>query len=96
MNDHYSRGLAVDLTEYEADPDVCIENAVLSADHSKDTSTVADKPKKFSYKEWISWEESFEAYLDSCTGVNGAPLSYIIRKDLPAGTQWNSLDTLQQ
>ena len=96
VNDRFNRGLAVDIAEYEANPDICIENAALAADHSKDTSTVADKPEKFSYKEWISWEESFEAYLESCTGVNGAPLSYIIRKDLPAGTQWNSLDAMEQ
>lgn len=96
VNDRFGRGLAIDLNEYEADPNVCIENAVLAADHSKDTSTVADKPEKFSYKEWISWEESFDTYLDSCTGVNGAPLSYIIRKDLPVGTQWDTLDAIQQ
>ena len=87
MNDRFKRGLAIDITEYEANPVICIENATLTADHSKDTSTMAEKPEKFSYKEWTSWEESFEAYFDSCTGIEGALLSYIIRKDLSASIQ---------
>ena len=51
VNNRFNRGLAVYITKYEANPDICIENAALAADHSKNTSTVADKLKKFSYKE---------------------------------------------
>ena len=72
MNDYFKRGLAIDITEYEVNPVICIENETLAKDNSK---------------EWISWEKSFEAYLDSCTSIGGAPLFCIIRKDLSAGTQ---------
>lgn len=54
VNDRFKRGLAIDITEYEANPVICIKNATLATDHSKDTSTMAKKLEKFSYKEWIS------------------------------------------
>ena len=82
VNNHFKREVAIDITEYEANLVICIENVTLAADHSKDTSTVAKKPEKISYKECISWKESFEAYLDSFTSIGGALLSCIIRKDL--------------
>ena len=51
MNYCFKRGLAIDLTKYEEKSVICIENAMLAADHSKDTSTVPEKLEKFSYKE---------------------------------------------
>lgn len=95
VNDSYSRGVPVDLYTYEVDPDICIHNAVLAADHAED-STAADKPEKFTYKDWITWEESVEVYLESVISSTGAPLSYVVRKDLPVGTAWNTLDEVQQ
>jgi len=52
----------------------------------------ADKPGKFKYASWNKWEESFYIYLNSIVSKNGAPLSYVIRKDLDEGTEWESLD----
>jgi len=52
----------------------------------------ADKPNKFKYANWNKWEESVYIYLDSIVGKSGAPLSYVIRKDLEAGTKWEELE----
>ena len=54
MNNCFKRELAIDITKYETNLVICIENAMLAANYSKDTSTVAEKLEKFSYKEWIS------------------------------------------
>ena len=35
-------------------------------------------------------------YLDSIIGKSGAPLSYVIRKDLDEGIEWESLDRKTQ
>ena len=52
----------------------------------------ADKPDKFKYADWIKWEESIYIYLNSVITKAGVPLSYVIRKDLDADTDWESLD----
>ena len=96
VNDHFSRGVPLDIDVYEADPDVCIQNAALAADHISSESNKADKPEKFTYKSWITWEESIEVYLESLIRSCGAPLSYVIRKDLPVGMIWDNLDAMQQ
>ena len=37
-----------------------------------------------SEKDWVDWESKFVNYLSTLTGVNGVPLSYIVREnDLP-------------
>jgi len=41
---------------------------------------------------WNKWKESVYIYLDSIVGKSGAPLSYVIRKDLEAGTKWEELE----
>ena len=97
VNDSTSRGVPVDVDLYQQDPDICIQNAALAADHAAQDQTTAEKPEKFTYKEWITWEESVEVYLESVgSSANGAPLSYVIRKDLPADAIWTELDALQQ
>ena len=96
VNDSFSRGVPIDVSTYEADPDICIRNAALAAEHAEQDSSTADKPVKFTYKSWITWEESVEVYLESVISSCGAPLSYVIRKDLPVGTAWNNLDETQQ
>ena len=97
VNDATSRGVLIDLNIYEQDPDTCIQNAALAADHAAKDSTSANKPEKFAYKSWITWEESVDIYLESIiSSSRGAPLSYVIRKDLPTGTNHNDLDATQQ
>ena len=32
--------------------------------------------------EWYDWKEKFENFLMSIRGVGGAPLDYVIRKDM--------------
>ena len=56
----------------------------------------ADKPEKFQYSSWNKWEEWVHIYLDSIVSKSGAPLSYVIRKDLPQDTEWNELDRKTQ
>ena len=51
VNNHFNRELAINITKYEANTVISIKNATLAEDHSKDTSTVAEKPEKLSYKE---------------------------------------------
>ncbi|GFH56845.1 hypothetical protein CTEN210_13321 [Chaetoceros tenuissimus] len=97
VNDATSRGVPINLAVYQHDPDVCMQNSALAADHVEQDTTKAGKPDKFEYANWITWEESVEVYLESViSNANGAPLSYVIRKDLPPNTNWNSLDKLQQ
>ena len=50
VNDHFKRGLAINITKYEANPVICIENAMLATDYSKDTSTVAENQRSFLIK----------------------------------------------
>ena len=50
------------------------------------------KPEKFKYSEWNQWEESVYLYLNSWTSKCGAPLSYVIRKDLDEDVEWESLE----
>jgi len=51
-----------------------------------------NKPEKFKYSEWNQWEESVYLYLNSITSRCGAPLSYVIRKDLAEDIEWKSLE----
>ena len=57
---------------------------------SKDESSIT-KPEKFKYSEWNQWEESVYRYLNSIRSTCGAPLSYVIRKDLDEDVEWDSL-----
>ncbi|GFH50496.1 predicted protein [Chaetoceros tenuissimus] len=97
VNDATSRGIPVNLAVYQQDPVTCMQNSVLAADHIEQDSTKAEKSEKFDYANWITWEESVEVYLESViSNANGAPLSYVIRKDLSPNVNWNSLEELQQ
>jgi len=65
-------------------------------DVETENDDAADKPDKFKYSSWTKWEESVYIYLDSVVSKNGAPLSYVIRKDLDEGVEWESLDRKTQ
>jgi len=42
------------------------------------------------------WEESVYLNINSIISTSGAPLSYVVRKDLADGTDWNKLDRRTQ
>jgi len=90
MTDRQSRGLTVDLELYCQQADQYISLAEIDSMVAKDEDIT--KPSKFKYNEWNQWEESVYLYLNSLTSNCGAPLSYVIRKELDAEVEWDSLD----
>ena len=90
LTDRRRRGLAVDLDLYCQEADEYISLAEIDSMVSKDESIT--KPEKFKYSEWTQWEESVYLYLNSLTSKCGAPLSYVIRKDLDEDVEWESLE----
>ena len=90
LTDRRRRGLAVDLDLYCQEADQYISLAEIDSMVAKDESIT--KPEKFKYSEWNQWEESVYLYLNSLTSTCGAPLSYVIRKDLGEDVEWESLD----
>jgi len=94
ITDRNCRGLSLDLNLYRQEVNSYITYAEIDAEIGSDNA--ADKPGKFKYASWNKWEESVYIYLDSIISKNGAPLSYVIRKDLEGGTEWESLDRKTQ
>ena len=90
LTDRSRRGLPFDLDLYQSEANSYIIFAKIDSEVAKDEA--ADKPDKFKYVNWSKWEESVYIYLDSIVGKSGAPLSYVIRKDLKEGTEWEVLD----
>ena len=76
--------LTFDLNLYRQEANSYITYAEIDAEIGNDEA--ADKPEKFKYSKWNKWEESVFIYLDSFIIRNGAPLPYVIRKDLEVGT----------
>ena len=91
LTDRRRRGLSQDLELYCQQADYYISLAETDFLNSKRESTVT-KPGKFKYSEWNQWEESVYLYLNSIRSDCGAPLSYVIRKDLDEDIEWDSLD----
>ena len=94
LTDRYRRGLSFDLSLYREEANSYITYAEIDAEIGSDDA--ADKPDKFKYSSWNKWEESVYIYLDSIVSKSGAPLSYVIRKDLPEDTEWDELDRKTQ
>ena len=94
ITDRSRRGLSFDLDLYKQGATQYISFAEIDSEIEKDEA--ADKPDKFKYSSWNKWEESVYIYLDSIISKNGAPLSYVIRKDLDEGIEWESLDRKTQ
>ena len=92
LTDRSRRGLPPDLDLYCGNADQYISLAEMDSLVS-DKETIITKPGKFKYSEWNQWEESVYLYLNSIMSSCGAPLSYVIRKDLDPETEWNSLDS---
>jgi len=94
LTDRYRRGLSFDLSLYREEASEYITFAEIDSEIANDEA--ADKPEKFKYSSWNKWEESVYIYLDSIVSKSGAPLSYVITKDLPQETEWNELDRKAQ
>jgi len=94
ITDRSRRGLSFDLDLYKQEATQYISFAEIDSEIDKDEA--ADKPDKFKYSSWNKWKESVYIYLDSIISKNGAPLSYVIRKDLDEGIEWESLDRKTQ
>jgi len=94
ITDRNRRGLSYDLELYRNEATQYISFADIDSEIDKDEA--ADKPEKFKYANWNKWEESVYIYLDSIVSKNGAPLSYVIRKDLNEDVEWESLDRKTQ
>jgi len=94
ITDRSRRSLSFDLDLYKQGATQYISFAEIDSEIEKDEA--ADTPDKFKYSSWNKWEESVYIYLDSIISKNGAPLSYVIRKDLDEGIEWESLDRKTQ
>jgi len=90
ITDRSRRGLSFDLDLYRQKANSYITYAEIDAEIGSDDAV--DKPGKFKYASWNKWEESVYIYLDSIVSKSGAPLSYVIRKDLPQDAKWDELD----
>ena len=94
ITDRSRRGLYFDLSLYREEANLYMTYAEIEAEIGSDDA--AKKPDKFKYSSWNKWEESVYIYLDSIVSKSGAPLSYVIRKDLPQDTEWDELDRKTQ
>ena len=94
ITDRSRRGLYFDLSLYREEANSYITYAEIDAEIGSDDA--ADKPEKFKYASWNKWEESVYIYLDSIVSKSGAPLSYVIRKDLAQDAKWDELDRKTQ
>ncbi len=90
LTDRRRRGLSQDLDLYCQNADNYVALAEMDSLVSSKESIIT-KPGKFKYSEWNQWEESLYLYLNSIRSSCGAPLSYVIRKDLDPDVEWDSL-----
>jgi len=90
LTDRSRRGLSFDLDLYRQEANQYI--SIAEIDSEIGNNEAAGKPEKFKYMNWNKWEESVYIYLDSIVGKSGAPLSYVIRKELEEGTKWEELE----
>ncbi|KAI2492054.1 hypothetical protein MHU86_22513 [Fragilaria crotonensis] len=67
---------------------------MIEKDQSDTVSKAADPGKFKDEKKWPEWEPAFVNYLSTIPGVNGIPLSYVVREDEtpPAGSEYGSFN----
>ena len=69
--------------------EAALNEAILAMQLDDQLEETTDTPMKVSKiktgLEWYDWKEKFENFPMSIRGVGGAPLDYVIRKDMPAG-----------
>lgn len=70
------------------------EVRMIEKDQSDTVSKAADPGKFKDEKKWPEWEPAFVNYLSTIPGVNGIPLSYVVREDEtpPAGSEYGSFN----
>ncbi len=93
--DRYRRGIVPDATEFNQETadhyalqmQLEVEERELMAFDTPAPPEKLSDPKKFR-----TWSEAFETYLSRLVGVNGTPLSYVVRVDavVPVGTVFTS------
>ena len=91
VTDRCLRSLPLDVDDFKGKEEEYRANAQFAYLKSKSDDVTLDKPGKFEYKNWIAWEETVYLYFDSITNLRGVPLVYVIRKDLPNGTEFDTL-----
>ncbi len=96
VTDRCLRSLPLDVNDFKAKEEEYRANAQFAYLESKNDDVTLDKPGKFEYKNWIAWEETVYLYFDSITNLRGVPMAYVIRKDLPAGTDIATLERKDQ
>ena len=66
----------------------------IERDQSDTVSKAADPGKFKDEKKWPEWEPAFVNYLSTTPGVNGIPLSYVVREDEtpPVGSEYGSFN----
>ena len=71
-------------TDFLKQLDQALEQAKIRNQHREDSdikSKEASPGPLKSEKDWVDWESKFVNYLSTLTGVNGVPLSYIVREN---------------
>jgi hypothetical protein len=86
VRDQTRRQVALSVANWN---DATLNEAILAMQLDAQLEDSTDTPMKVSKiktgLEWYDWKEKFENFLMSIRGVGGAPLDYVIRKDMPAG-----------
>jgi hypothetical protein len=65
----------------------------IEEEQSDTVSKAADRSKFKEEKKWPEWEPAFVNYRSTIPGVNGIPLSYVVRENkTPIGADYGSLN----
>ena len=88
IEDAASFRAVLDIASYRADV------RKVEKEQSDTVSKAADPGKFKNERKWPEWEPAFVNYLSTLPGVNGVPLSYVVReKEVPdPGTEYNSFN----
>lgn len=88
IEDAASFRVVLDTASYRADV------RKVEKDQSDTVSKAADPGKFKNERKWPEWEPAFVNYLSTLPGVNGVPLSYVVReKEVPdPGTEYGSFN----
>ena len=88
VTEHKKRQLPLEAANWN---DVAIEEARRQSDIAHERKLNPQVPKRVEKIQtgidWYTWNEKFENYLSAIRGVDDVPLTYVIRRDKPAG--WN-------
>ena len=97
VNDCQLRATVKDIDgDYKPNSVIYKQNAEMDHLGQQHETVTVNKPAPFSYENWIKWEDSIYTYFDSERNASGVPLSYVIRRALPAGTVLGALSRDEQ